>query len=575
MAKPTPPLCIPVAMGCGASQTKVEKTTGSESKDAATTDDSKAKTELGKSKTAGELMGKDKDQEDIRDKYDLGQILGSGSFGQVREAKLKDSPTEVRAVKMIEPDKGDGEWSNQAIFVREVGLLQQMQHENIIRYYDFYEDFSFLYVVMELCKGGEVFAKIVELKRFSEKNAALIGQQMLKALDYIHKLHIAHRDIKAENFMLSDVSIHSNVKMIDFGMATKFKPDQVLTELCGSPHYLSPELIGQKYNHLADVWAFGVLLYLLLYGHYPYDAKHPRDIMVKILTEPIKWQSKAKLSKDAIKFLTGLLVHDINKRLTAEGALEHPWMKKGNTIGSDEGQILNPEILRSAHKKVTGTKKVLEPMIDASRNEKLQKIAEDFNVGIRHGKRLGATPKEDYMSKPEFIRRENKITTAPSRDMNVRRESFAKMLNMFGRGRSGSQVAIGTLEICQEKILAEQIRIIAPDANKDSIKEEQKDSERSGGLAAIGESKVLQAKVGTLQGGDAAKTSTSSPPGMNAPRRLSYLVGITPQDEKSFEILFKEKNNQGSVDTKALTPLMPTSEAGETPGEIPDDESDA
>jgi len=587
LAKPTPPLCIPVAMGCGPSKTKVEKTTGSESKDAATTDDSNPK-KVVKCKTAGELIGKEDKEEDIRDKYDLGKILGSGSFGQVREAKLKDSPTEVRAVKMIEPDKGDGEWSNQAIFVREVGLLQQMQHENIIRYYDFYEDFSFLYVVMELCKGGEVFAKIVELKRFSEKNAALIGQQMLKALDYIHKLNIAHRDIKAENFMLSDVSIHSNVKMIDFGMATKFKPDQVLTELCGSPHYLSPELIGQKYNHLADVWAFGVLLYLLMYGHYPYDAKHPRDIMVKILTEPIKWQSKAKLSKDAIKFLTGLLVHDITKRLTAEGALEHPWMKKVNTIGSDEGQILNPEIVRSAHKKVTATKIVIDPMIDAARNQKLQKITEDFNVGIRHGKRLGATPKEDYMSKPEFVRRDNKITTAPSSAAPVRRESFAKMLNMFGRGRSGSQVASGSLATCQEQILSgkigaplgklPEIGIVAPDDNKDSIKEEQKDSPKqsSSGLAAIGESKVLEAKVGTLQAGDAAaKTSASSPPGMSAPRRLSYLVGITPQDEKSFSKIFKENNNAGSVDAKTLTPLMPTMvEGGETPGVIPDDESD-
>merc|ERR1719201_168353 len=108
--------------------------------------------------------------------------------------------------------------------------------------------------------------------------------------------------------MLSGDSIYSRVKMIDFGMATKFKPEQVLTELCGSPHYLAPELIGQKYNHRADIWAFGVLLYLIMYGHYPYDAKHPRDIMVKILTEPITWQSsKAKLSNDAIMFMKLLL----------------------------------------------------------------------------------------------------------------------------------------------------------------------------------------------------------------------------------------------------------------------------
>merc|ERR1712110_471747 len=144
----------------------------------------------------------------------------------------------------------------------------------------------------------------------------------------IHKRHIAHRDIKAENFMLAEASIQSPVKMIDFGMACKFEAGECLTELCGSPHYLAPELIGQKYNHRADVWAFGVLLYLLVYGHYPYDAKLPRDIMVKILTEPIRWQTKVKLSKNGLDFLKKLLEHDPKKRLTAEEALQHVWMQQ-------------------------------------------------------------------------------------------------------------------------------------------------------------------------------------------------------------------------------------------------------
>jgi len=237
-------------------------------------------------------------------------------------------------------------------YLCEVGLLQHINHENIIRYYDFYEDMHFLYVVMELCQGGEVFAKIVELKRFSERNAALLGQQMLKAISYIHKLRIAHRDIKAENFMLAEASLTSPVKMIDFGMATRFEDGQVLTELCGSPHYLAPELIGQKYDYRADVWAFGVLLYLLMYGHYPYDAKHPRDIMVKILTEPIRWQTKARLSKHGLDFLKRTLEHDPKKRVSAQDALDHDWMKLASTPSSStESEILPTEVIRSAHKK--------------------------------------------------------------------------------------------------------------------------------------------------------------------------------------------------------------------------------
>mmetsp|Transcript_28807 Transcript_28807/g.82497 ORF Transcript_28807/g.82497 Transcript_28807/m.82497 type:complete len:491 (+) Transcript_28807:72-1544(+) len=439
------------------------------------------------------------ENEDIRDKYDLGAILGSGSFGQVREATVKDPPgREVRAVKMIERDNDDGEWSNQAIFVREVGLLQQICHENIIRYYDFYEDKHFLYVVMELCKGGEVFAKIVELKRFSEKNAALLGQQMLKAIEYIHKVDICHRDIKAENFMLAEPSITSVVKMIDFGMACKFEDGEALTELCGSPHYLAPELIGQKYNHLVDVWACGVLLYLLMYGHYPYDAKQPRDIMVKILTEPIRWQTKAKLSKYGVDFLKHTLEHDPKKRMSAEQALGHPWMKLASAPSSpQDSDVLPTEVIRSAHKKVTATRKQVDPKVDQMRNEKLKKIDEDFHKGVRQGKRLGETPKEEFMSKPEFVRRETKITTAPSRDLNGRRASLKKMLDSVGGA-----------------------------SNKVEY--------NSAGLEAIAEaSQEVRAEAPARKRGRSASCL--------APRRLSYIGTLSFQEERNLANLYEEK----------------------------------
>lgn len=371
--------------------------------------------------------------EDVRDKYDIGEILGSGSFGQVRRAKLKDgSQTDVRAVKVIERDDDDGEWSNQAMFVREVELLQKIEHTNIIRYYDFYADPHFLYVVMELCSGGEVFQKILELKRFQESDAAAIGRQMLSALNYVHSSNIAHRDIKAENFLFSDSSITSPIKMIDFGMATKFKEGQILTELCGSPHYLSPELIGQKYTHLADLWAFGVLLYLLMYGRYPYDGKNPQDIMTKILTAKIEWRhDKAKLSEDAQNFIKALLERNPSKRLTAEQGLKHVWLqpKQPSKEATNEAMSIPTDVIRSAHKKATATKKQMDEKVEKLRNDKLMKINDDFTKGIRYGERLGPTPKESYQSKPEFVRRDNKLTTAPSRDINARKGSMDKMIN--------------------------------------------------------------------------------------------------------------------------------------------------
>jgi len=441
--------------------------------------------------------------EDIRDKYELGPILGSGSFGQVREATLKGEASEVRAVKMIERDNDDGEWSNQAIFVREVGLLQGIKHENVIRYYDFYEDLHFLYVVMELCRGGEVFAKIVELKRFGEKDAAALGKQMLRAIEYIHSMKIAHRDVKAENFMLSEPTITSQVKMIDFGMACKFEKGQVLTELCGSPHYLAPELIGQKYDHRADVWAFGVLLYLIQYGQYPYDSKRPRDIMVKILTEPIRWHGKVKLSKDCLNFLKRILEHDPKKRMTPAQALAHPWMKlaEPNAEGV-EGEELPVEVLRSAHKKVTTTRKVVDPKVDEARNQKLKQIDEDFIRGIRQGKRLGETPREEYMTKPEYVRRANKISTAPSRDRKSsrRRSSVHDVLGMFAGGRSNST---------------------------------ESDTEaRDSGTAAAARARVPRSRA----------LSASGAP--SRPRRLSYIGALSGLEEKDLASLYEEKSKQ-------------------------------
>jgi len=390
--------------------------------------------------------------EDIRDTYDIGAVLGSGSFGQVREAIVKGSPTrEVRAVKMIERDNDNGEWSAKAMFLREVDLLQQIHHENIIRYYDFYEDMHFLYVVMELCQGGEVFGKIIELKRFSEQNAAFLGKQMLRAIDYIHKMNICHRDVKAENFMLSEPSINSVVKMIDFGMACKFEDGEALTELCGSPHYLAPELIGQMYNQLVDVWACGVLLYLLMYGHYPYDAKQPRDIMVKILSDPIRWQTKAKVSKYGLDFLKRTLKHHPEERMSADDALNHPWMTLASAPSSRETDALPREVIRSAHQRVTATRKQVDPQIEKVRNAKLKRIGEDFNRGVRHGKRLGETSRDGFMTKPEYVRRETQIATAPSRAFASEHVRLQKLLdNGTGPGIKAEQ------RFWDEEVLAER-----------------------------------------------------------------------------------------------------------------------
>jgi len=331
---------------------------------------------------------------------------------------------------------------------------------------------------------------------------------MLSAIAYIHDLHIVHRDIKAENFILSETSLTSPVKMIDFGMATKFEEGAVLTELCGSPHYLSPELIGQKYNHFVDVWAFGVLIYLLMYGHYPYDAKAARDIMIKIVTEPVRWQTKVKLSQDATSFMKRLLQHNPKKRATAKEALNHSWIKLAQNPADNDTEIL-PEVVRSAHKKVTATRKIIDPKIDELRNEKLKRIEEDYNKGIRHGHRLGETQRQEFMGKPEFLRRENKLTSAPSQQMAVRRISLDRLRKDW-KARNGSPASTTDTELST----------IMDDAQTDFARKRQR------------------------------AVSMHNPP-----RRLSYIGVLSDQEERQFANLYEGKRRHRSAGSQETADL--------------------
>eukprot|EP01053_Blabericola_migrator_P009774 Blabericola_migrator_1__9773@NODE_535_length_7764_cov_129_977784_g408_i0_p4_GENE_NODE_535_length_7764_cov_129_977784_g408_i0NODE_535_length_7764_cov_129_977784_g408_i0_p4_ORF_typecomplete_len363_score44_88Pkinase/PF00069_25/2_9e75Pkinase_Tyr/PF07714_17/3_6e46Kinaselike/PF14531_6/7_3e19Kdo/PF06293_14/3_8e13Pkinase_fungal/PF17667_1/3_3e09YrbLPhoP_reg/PF10707_9/8_2e08YrbLPhoP_reg/PF10707_9/3_3e02APH/PF01636_23/1_1e06APH/PF01636_23/9e02RIO1/PF01163_22/4_3e07WaaY/PF06176_11/2_1e05FTA2/PF13095_6/0_000 len=268
--------------------------------------------------------------EDVRDVYRIGKLLGSGAFGQVRECMKRDTK-ELFAMKIMEKSSAEkGHWSNESMFRREVqvlGLLSKIDHPHIIRYYDFYEDRHFLYCVMEKCDGGELFESILRHRTFPERRAAQLCYQMLRALAYVHSCGVVHRDIKAENFLFKTTHPDSPLKLIDFGMSARISKEQLLTDVCGSPHYLSPELIRRKYSFKADVWALGVLIYLMLFGRYPFDGNNTSAIVKVILTKKIDWQcGEIRPSERAIHFMKTLLQRNPDKRPTAQEAAQHAWL---------------------------------------------------------------------------------------------------------------------------------------------------------------------------------------------------------------------------------------------------------
>ncbi|SCM02387.1 calcium-dependent protein kinase, putative [Plasmodium chabaudi chabaudi] len=262
-----------------------------------------------------------------KNEYKFGKILGCGSFGVVRECIHKET-NEVYAVKIIKKKKKHKKNSNFEKMVKnEINYLSIMSHENIIKLKDFFEDKNKFYIVLEKCEGGELFYKIVKNKCLLESESIQIVRQVCCTLEYLHSNNIIHRDIKAENFLFKNKNTE-NIKLIDFGMA-KTVNCEYLTELCGSPHYISPELIRKKYTLSSDIWALGVMVFFMLTGKYPFEGKDTQKVVDEILNKNINWKDKefSSLSVEAIDFLKKLLERNERKRLTAFEALNHPWIK--------------------------------------------------------------------------------------------------------------------------------------------------------------------------------------------------------------------------------------------------------
>lgn len=162
-------------------------------------------------------------------------------------------------------------------FISEIKLLKQMDHPNILKLYEVFQDEARFYVVTQLCEGGELFDEIVKRKSFSEKDAAQIMLQILSAIVYCHSNHICHRDLKPENILMEN---GEQVKVIDFGTAANFNPEQGMNTMLGTPYYMAPEIFNQStYNEKCDVWSLGVIMYVMLTGRPPFFGDSDAEVI--------------------------------------------------------------------------------------------------------------------------------------------------------------------------------------------------------------------------------------------------------------------------------------------------------
>jgi calcium-dependent protein kinase len=265
----------------------------------------------------------------IESDYTIGEIVGSGAFATVRKVIHKET-NQPRALKII---KKNPKQDSSRMYL-EVDILKKLIHPNIMQIYEFYEDKRNFYIITEFCEGGELFDKIVEKGSFSEADASGVMKQLLSSICYIHNKDIVHRDLKPENILL-DTKKNNIIKIIDWGTARFFDKDKnkKMNKISGTPYYIAPEVLFEKYDEKCDIWSVGVIMYILLCGYPPFNGETDNEILSNIKAGKFKFPDEewSNISKDAKDLITGMLEFDPKKRFSAEQALEHNWFKANNS----------------------------------------------------------------------------------------------------------------------------------------------------------------------------------------------------------------------------------------------------
>ncbi len=278
--------------------------------------------------------------------YQLGEKLGEGGFAVVHMATDMVNTKHKVAVKIAKLDKLKDK--DATAIRREFRILKGLDHRNIVKALGLYEEQQTFYFVLEFVCGGELFDRIVQKKQYFEKEARDAIRSVFRAIEYFHKHDIVHRDLKPENLLLTTKEDDADVKVADFGLA-KVVQGNSITERVGTSQYLAPEVVeGRASGKAVDMWAAGVILFILLGGYSPFRNKDPQimfnDICKgKFKFHPQRWSNVSEEAKDLIR---ALLTVDQNDRLTATQALAHPWIRADDEFLLEKELTDNLEELR-------------------------------------------------------------------------------------------------------------------------------------------------------------------------------------------------------------------------------------
>ncbi|KAM9810076.1 calcium/calmodulin-dependent protein kinase type II subunit gamma isoform X6 [Syngnathus typhle] len=302
------------------------------------------------------------------DEYQLYEELGKGAFSVVRRC-VKKSTGQEYAAKIINTKKLSAR--DHQKLEREARICRLLKHPNIVRLHDSISEEGFHYLVFDLVTGGELFEDIVAREYYSEADASHCISQILESVSHIHQHDIVHRDLKPENLLLASKMKGAAVKLADFGLAIEVQGDQqAWFGFAGTPGYLSPEVLRKDpYGKPVDIWACGVILYILLVGYPPFWDEDQHKLYQQIKAGAYDFPSPEwdTVTPEAKNLINQMLTINPAKRITADQALKHPWVCQRSTVASMMHRQETVECLRkfNARRKLKGA--ILTTML-VSRN---------------------------------------------------------------------------------------------------------------------------------------------------------------------------------------------------------------
>lgn len=325
-------------------------------------------------------------KENIYNLYTFIRLIGEGYFSKVKLAyKNIEGESKKYAVKMIYKKRVD--LSLREEFLNELSILSTIDHPNVVKFFETYEDDHNYYLVMEYLEGGNIFErKENKSDGVNEAYISKIAHKIISAINYCHTIGVVHRDIKPENILFAYKNPDSEVKIIDFGLSKKFNSasEDFMKSFIGTPFFVAPEVISMKYDFNCDLWSIGATMYMLFTGNPPFNSQNKNEILHSIQNNKpdfsqIIWK---KVSSEAKDFVKKLLVKNPKKRMNSIQALNHKFLQDVNNL-IHKREFLDEEILtnlKNFENPIKFKKIILNTLINSLSIEDLNLYNRVFNA---------------------------------------------------------------------------------------------------------------------------------------------------------------------------------------------------